>query len=890
MATWQPIAKTVTQYVDGNGNPYSGAVLKAYLAGTTTVTNIATSSTGAAQVTSVALNASGYPVVSGNVIIPHISADYKLSLYPTQTAANANSGALWTIDNISNSVDDFKIRSVKDFGVSGDGVTDDTASIQKAEDILSDVYIASGDIQYLYFSEGNYAITNSIQKKSGVHWLGVGRIRRKDNNIPTGGAFSLITCENIMDFDISDITLENCPHDFVSDGTITRNSNFGNENSCVDVNNCYNYNISNVRMKSYSMGVRIFGSYRYRIINNNFKANNSKTLESIKDGTFVNFSSYQQTGAVNQGSYGVKASDATGNVTSGSNIITGVSSVTGYFVGEYVRIRLAGVTVSGFEIPAKIVSINTGTSQITLDKNSGATASGITILRSNAIFDTNEDYIVSGNIIDNVGLDTAIIGLNQTYDQMRGKISGNIIIGGNTGISVYRGTFVDPSEFTPTYAGNCLVENNIMNWTTENGYYQRGVIGCQVLGNKTYRCGTRGAYGNASSGAFVFRINPFEDLTSTERTFVNAYNGNVSNDYVTLFMNNQAIDHGVVTGSDDGVFLIEHDNIICENNSIVRTAEFSTTATGRAIYVGNGKDLNNVHIVNNTIVGNFTNFIAYADGVKNADMTDFTRIEGNNMIGNSTIAIAVDSYSPNTKINNNIISGNVADEFVRIRHSPYSEIKGNSFYGNSNNGIIEIARGTTAGELAHLLSQGTITRNNRRGGTLIVTDNQFFGTTVNNFVVTENTAVDSNFSGRCKTFKDNYINGALFVDEQSGGTPPSTFTVKTWQKHDFCPNSAIASGQPIGKYCITSGTYGSTTYGTGDITNGSATITNVSSLDGYGMGIYLTPSSGYSAPAQVIAIDIDNSTITLSVASSATATGVTLTASTPTFASTANLA
>jgi hypothetical protein len=101
MTTWQPIAKTVTQYVDTSGNPYSGAVLKAYLAGTTTVTNIATSSSGSTTVTSVALNASGYPAVSGNVVIPHISADYKLSLYPTQVSADANSGALWTIDNIA---------------------------------------------------------------------------------------------------------------------------------------------------------------------------------------------------------------------------------------------------------------------------------------------------------------------------------------------------------------------------------------------------------------------------------------------------------------------------------------------------------------------------------------------------------------------------------------------------------------------------------------------------------------------------------------------------------------------------------------------------------------------------------------------------------------------
>lgn len=101
MTTWQPIAKTVTQYVDNSGKPYSGAVLKAYIAGTTTVTDIATSSSGGTTVTSVALNASGYPVVSGVIIIPYISSDYKLSLYPSQTAANANSGALWTVDNIA---------------------------------------------------------------------------------------------------------------------------------------------------------------------------------------------------------------------------------------------------------------------------------------------------------------------------------------------------------------------------------------------------------------------------------------------------------------------------------------------------------------------------------------------------------------------------------------------------------------------------------------------------------------------------------------------------------------------------------------------------------------------------------------------------------------------
>lgn len=96
--SWSPISLAVLQYSDTNGELYSGAVLKAYASGTSTPISMATDSTGGTTVGSVALNASGYPAVSGNVIIPHVSANYKLVLYPTQAAADANSGALWSVD------------------------------------------------------------------------------------------------------------------------------------------------------------------------------------------------------------------------------------------------------------------------------------------------------------------------------------------------------------------------------------------------------------------------------------------------------------------------------------------------------------------------------------------------------------------------------------------------------------------------------------------------------------------------------------------------------------------------------------------------------------------------------------------------------------------------
>lgn len=98
--SWYPIAFLPPQYVNLSGVPYTGAVLKAYAEGTTTPIAMATSYAGTTTMRSAPLNASGYPTYGGNVFIPHVQADYKLALYPTQAAADADSGALWSVDNI----------------------------------------------------------------------------------------------------------------------------------------------------------------------------------------------------------------------------------------------------------------------------------------------------------------------------------------------------------------------------------------------------------------------------------------------------------------------------------------------------------------------------------------------------------------------------------------------------------------------------------------------------------------------------------------------------------------------------------------------------------------------------------------------------------------------
>lgn len=96
---WLPIANTVPQYHVG-GEPAAGYVLKFYEDGTTTNTVMATDDTGGTTLNDVVLDSQGYPSNSG-IFIPHIDQEYKLALYPTQAAADADTGAVWTIDSLS---------------------------------------------------------------------------------------------------------------------------------------------------------------------------------------------------------------------------------------------------------------------------------------------------------------------------------------------------------------------------------------------------------------------------------------------------------------------------------------------------------------------------------------------------------------------------------------------------------------------------------------------------------------------------------------------------------------------------------------------------------------------------------------------------------------------
>jgi hypothetical protein len=89
---------------DVNGDPYSGAVLKAYLVGTTTNTSIAIAAAGTSPQTSITANAEGKWEVSGNEVIPYIDRECKWAIFANATDAAANTPAyMGFFDNVPQS-------------------------------------------------------------------------------------------------------------------------------------------------------------------------------------------------------------------------------------------------------------------------------------------------------------------------------------------------------------------------------------------------------------------------------------------------------------------------------------------------------------------------------------------------------------------------------------------------------------------------------------------------------------------------------------------------------------------------------------------------------------------------------------------------------------------
>ena len=96
MATYIPITDIPEQFFDSAGDPLESGTLEAYLAGTTTATDMFSDNAGTSVGTSITLNAYGYPESGGNTIGLFRDQSKALKL----VLKNSAGSTIWTMDDI----------------------------------------------------------------------------------------------------------------------------------------------------------------------------------------------------------------------------------------------------------------------------------------------------------------------------------------------------------------------------------------------------------------------------------------------------------------------------------------------------------------------------------------------------------------------------------------------------------------------------------------------------------------------------------------------------------------------------------------------------------------------------------------------------------------------
>lgn len=166
---WLPLSGAAIQRTLITGKPASGYVLKLYADGTSTNIPMATDTTGATTANSIAFNSLGDLTVSGNPVIPHIDQDYKYAIYPTQAAADSNTGAIITIDNCVFDVSQHVVDTgnYTEINVEGDGnfgddvVVTNTTFTKMLKEKIVELEIAAGVLTVDWTAGGYFIYTNT---------------------------------------------------------------------------------------------------------------------------------------------------------------------------------------------------------------------------------------------------------------------------------------------------------------------------------------------------------------------------------------------------------------------------------------------------------------------------------------------------------------------------------------------------------------------------------------------------------------------------------------------------------------------------------------------------------------------------------------------------------
>jgi hypothetical protein len=88
--SFTPMTDVPNPLFDLNGDPFSGAVLKAYLPGTTTAISIYTDAAGSSPQATLTANAQGAWEVTGSEVVPYIDQDHKWGIFANASDATSN--------------------------------------------------------------------------------------------------------------------------------------------------------------------------------------------------------------------------------------------------------------------------------------------------------------------------------------------------------------------------------------------------------------------------------------------------------------------------------------------------------------------------------------------------------------------------------------------------------------------------------------------------------------------------------------------------------------------------------------------------------------------------------------------------------------------------------
>jgi len=160
--------------------------------------------------------------------------------------------------------------SVKDFGATGDGTTDDTAAIQAAIDSLS-----RGTV---FFPNGNYRTTDNVELKSYVDLQGQGARFTCTASWEDGGTFLSDGGVAVYDIEISGFTFDGggswsaTAFDHPYDGGSSNTVGFNNGHIGITASNASrNINIHDNIFKGLEAGLEMGNCYDLRIVNNDIQ-------------------------------------------------------------------------------------------------------------------------------------------------------------------------------------------------------------------------------------------------------------------------------------------------------------------------------------------------------------------------------------------------------------------------------------------------------------------------------------------------------------------------------------------------------------------------------------------------------------------------------------------